>query len=282
MTLKNILLYQAHGHTDFIHEAIYSILSLYQVEKNAGMLFQIVIYTDNAPYFQSFLPQEVRYQTLAPETVQEWKSNPPFVHRVKIKMIEDCMLHFEGNILYMDTDTVFRESPLPLFEKIADGKYIMHEKEGKLSNKSNPLFSKLARFFRKTPHFLNNSVTITPDFEMFNAGVLGFSSKELQKDISRILALSDTLYAQYPKHVMEQIAFTHYFSLQSLPETAQKEIYHYWFYKEFRKVLNGFFQKNKQKTQAELLAKLPEINPEKNYTPTKKPSFWNTIFGKRK
>lgn len=277
MNTQNLILYQAHGHPDFLHEAIYSVLSLYNSEKNAASLFQVLIYTDNPAYLQLFLPPEVQYRVITSQEVNEWKGNPPFIHRVKIKMIQEAIQQFEGNILYLDTDTVFRKSPSGLFEKISHGKLLMHENEGALSQKSNPLFVKLSRFFRKNPSFLGGKIVISDDFMMFNAGLLGFSTQTLRPLIAEVLSLSDELYASYPKHVMEQIAFTWYFSQKSLPETTQKEVYHYWFYKEFRGKLAVFFEENRGKNYQKIIPLLSAIDPEKLYTPPVKTSFIHKI-----
>ncbi len=277
MNARNLILYQAYGHPNFLNEAIYSVLSLYTLEKNASALFQILIYTDKVEYLQQFLPPEIQYRNISPDELEQWKGTPHFVHRVKIKMIQDVIQHFDGNILYMDTDTVFRKSPIALFEKIKEGKFLMHENEGALSLQSNLLFVKLSHFFRKNNRFLGGKVVISSDFTMINAGVLGFSTEKLRPLISEVLALSDVLYASYPKHVMEQIAFSYYFSIGALPHTTEKEIYHYWFFKDYWKTLAVFFEKHKDQKYPELLSLIAAIDPEKIYTPPVKISFKDKI-----
>ncbi len=276
---KPLLLYQAYGSLHFLHEAIYSVLSLYRIEKNPTSLFQILIYTDNISYLKTLLPTEIQYRELDRETIQQWKGSPPFIHRVKIKMIEEVIMKYEGEVIYLDTDTVFRSSPIRLLEKKAQG-LLMHKLEGKLTTELDPLSQKLRRFFKKHPYFLNQKVTIPYDLTLFNAGVLGFNTTQIRETISLILALSDELYATYPKHVMEQIAFTYFFSLDRSPETADDEIYHYWFFKDFRTHLKIFFEENKDKPLEEILPSLSNIDPEKLYTSMQKQSWFAKLIAK--
>src|SRR5688572_22194837 len=103
--MQNYLVYQAYGSIDILHECMYSILSFYKTNPNSDT--QIVIYTDAKPYLHSYLGQTIIYQEIDQNRIHLWQGDINFVHRVKIKMLQDFIVNHKGNILYTDTDTVF-------------------------------------------------------------------------------------------------------------------------------------------------------------------------------
>jgi hypothetical protein len=76
---------------------------------------------------------------------------------------------------------------------------------------------------------------------MWNAGVLGFSTDHAYL-LEDVLAFTDFVYPRFPKHVVEQFAFSLYFQNTSQIHTAHTHIYHYWNLKELRPILLSFFR----------------------------------------
>jgi predicted glutamine amidotransferase len=101
----NYIIYQVHGNIDFYNEALFSILSYYKHNKESKN--RIVIYTENEQFFKNILPSEVVYINITPEKIKEWRGKINFVHLVKIKIIQDIASRYNGNFLYLDTDTFF-------------------------------------------------------------------------------------------------------------------------------------------------------------------------------
>ncbi|MDX5348917.1 MAG: hypothetical protein LPK19_16920, partial [Hymenobacteraceae bacterium] len=252
--MQNHLLYQAYGKTEILHELIYSIYSLLKVY-DGKLPFQVTVYTDNVPLLQKWLPLEVQYRQLRPEEIQQWKGEHDFVHRVKIMMIRDFISSRSGNLLYLDTDTVFTTTIDHLFAKIEQGVYVMHENEGKISSKKNPIFQKLFRFLSE------NQVGIPTDTTMVNAGVLGLKCSDTAL-VDAVLKSTDQMYALYQKHIIEQLAFSYQMGKKEV-YCATEEVFHYWNFKEFRAVLQEFFTFYDEQQYQHLLSKIELIDPRK-------------------
>lgn len=231
----NYIVYQAYGSKDILNEVIYSIASV--LKQSERFSYQIIIYTDSKEYLKKHLPSIIVYEDINSQIIRSWRGDIDFVHRVKIMMLKDFCNKYKGNLLYLDTDTVFTSPPDQVFQAIDNGQLVMHLNEGLISNAKNPLFKKIFRTIKsKTYHIEGKEIKISSSQEMWNAGVLGFSSEKAYF-LNGVLELTDCLYRQYPKHVMEQLAFSYVFSSHGKLVPSDQFIFHYWNYKEFRGVL---------------------------------------------
>ena len=231
----NYIVYQAYGSIDILNEVIYSIASVFK--QSESISFQIIIYTDNKEYLTTYLPSNIVFECITTQTISSWRGNIDFVHRVKIMMLKDICKKYKGNILYLDTDTIFISPPDPVFQAIDKGQLVMHLNEGLISNTKNPLFRKIFRQIKSKTYLIEGKeIKISSNQEMWNAGVIGFPSQKAHF-LDAVLELTDCLYRQYPKHVMEQLAFSYVFITQREIVPSDKFIFHYWNFKEFRSVL---------------------------------------------
>ena len=216
--------------------------------------FRIGIYTDQPQYFEALKHGlNIEYKTINAERLKQWRGAIDFVHRVKIELLRDYVKDHQGNILYLDTDIVFAKSVQDIFQKIAEGKLYMHIMEDVVHNSENIVFKKLSKFLRNhSTESLKEGLIIPQDVTMWNAGVLGFSA-HYSYLLEEVLAFTDLVYPKFPKHVVEQFAFSLYFQNTAQIHTAHAHIYHYWNLKELRPVLNSFFQFFKEKSWSELV-----------------------------
>jgi hypothetical protein len=261
--MDNYVLFQAYGSTAILHEAIYAILSLHRFSAHAK--YKIVIYTDNKALFLKYLAEiPIIYEHIDSDKIKNWRGDKKFVHRFKIKMIADFFEKYQGNLLYVDTDVVFKAPIMPIFDKISAGQLFMHLAEGIIEQQKGMLGKKLTRFLKKNPQ-----IGVTSSTMMWNAGVIGLNSSKHKTLIPQVLTISDALYHGYQKHVMEQLAFSYCLQNHSTVKPLAAEIYHYWFFKEFRIVLADFFAHNEGKAIAELITLIDSINPEVLVLPKK-------------
>ena len=280
------VLYQAYGHQDILNECLFSIMSfLRQVAEDeqgpsAGSrpACKILIYTDQPEFFRPWLsssPIPVNYEQLTARQIQEYRGAIDFVHRVKVKVIEHFFAHHQGHLFYVDSDTVFTSPPWALFQAVAEGQFVMHINEGRISDKINPIFKKMYRFLRRNafvlgpmgPQNSGNKTFIPVDTAMWNAGVLGIP--EGQKDlVQEVLSLTDQMYSIYAKHVMEQFAFSYILFRRGEILSADKQIHHYWDFKEFRVEIAEFLDRHREQPLAQVLqADAPKpIRPPKKAT----------------
>lgn len=261
--MQNAILFQAYGGTDFVNECRYALLKYLQVYNlHPPADTGVFVYTD-APHlfsdFETFFPR-LSYFPLAAETLKQWEGPQQFVHRVKIKMIQDFLQRFEGSLLYCDTDT-YAKAPLEnLFGEIEKGSLYLHTYEGQIDKTRFPSFEKWEKFLSATAiQYNGKELQFSKALQMFNAGVVGLNSsnKEILADV---LALTDAVYEKFPKHIAEQFAFSYCFQQKGPIQKADAFIEHYWNLKEFRKLLTHFFAKNLEESIPVLVKKVHHLD----------------------
>lgn len=260
---QNAILYQAYGGTDFINECRYALLKYLQVYNlkppaDTG----IYIYTDQPHLFSDFSPffHRLSLLPLTAETVKEWRGPQNFVHRVKIKMMMDFLEQFDGNLLYCDTDT-YAKAPLEgLFSTLANDRFVMHTYEGVIDKTQFPAFHKWEKFLATTPLTYNGKqLQFSRNIQMFNAGVIGLRAEN--KDIlNDVLALTDSVYEKFPKHIAEQFAFSYCLQQRGAIRAADDTLDHYWDLKEFRRLLSLFFERNLEESIPALVKKVYHLD----------------------
>ena len=251
---RGFLVLQCYGNPGIFHECTYALLSLsrlYSKEELANV--EIWLYTDKPEWFKGlkdcWLP--LNYRQVDEATIKQWRGKIDFVHRVKIEVLKDFVKNRQGNVLYLDTDIVFTTRIDQLLKNISNGQLYMHVREGVVSAGQNPIFKKLDTHLRKN---VNHQVNSKPVHElaMWNAGVLGFNTK-YNYVLDEVLSFTDSQYPAFPKHVVEQFAFSVYFQQAGVVRAAAPYIFHYWKLKEARHLLASFFEHFKGATWDELV-----------------------------
>lgn len=261
--MQHAILFQAYGGTAFVNECRYALLKYLQVYNlKPPPATGIVIYTDQPNLFSDFEPffPHLSCRLLTAETIRDWKGPHNFVHRIKIKMMMDFFQRFGGSLLYCDTDTYVADFLEPVFSDLETGQFYMHTYEGTIDKKKFPQFHKWEKFLSETPVSYNDKqVRFSNTLKMFNAGVLGLhaNNKDVLPDV---LALTDSIYAKFPKHVAEQFAFGYCFQQRGDIKTADHLISHYWDLKEFRQLLDRFFTRNMEESIPTLVKKVHHLN----------------------
>ncbi len=251
--MGNYIVLQCYGNESIFHECAYALLSLSRLYTPGELEnTEIWIYTDNPGWFGSFkdcwLP--LHFRTVDDNTIKQWKGDINFVHRVKIEVLKDLVKNKTGNILYLDCDIVITHSIEQIFKNINAGQLYMHVREGLISDRGNIVFEKLHDHYKGKPSLKIKDKPVH-EFAMWNAGVLGFNTS-YSNLLDEVLAFTDTEYPAFPKHVIEQFAFSIYFQQAGLVKAAAPYIFHYWNLKEARTVLASFFTHFKSSSWDEL------------------------------
>lgn len=246
-----ILVYQAYGREDVLHQTLFSVTSLLSVIKSSSPL-EIWIYTDNQTFFENFFSESlsgshsrVRLVGITAAQIQKWRGAIDFVHRVKVEILHDAGQKFDGSLFYVDGDTYFHEDPTELFSCVTDEKSLMHVAEGAIDQNRDLLSKKIKKFLKKNKFSVSGEeVSVAPSTVMWNAGAIGISQKN-KNLLPSILELTDRTYAVYAKHIMEQLAFSYYLQKHTQVFAADSVIGHYWNQKnEYQKMIDVFFSEN--------------------------------------
>lgn len=246
MTVQpNYIVFQCYGNEAIFHECAFALLSLsFILEAEPQLVPEVWIYTDKPGWFSKFsdCPLQLRFRQIDKETLQKWRGAINFVHRVKIEILLDFTTICKGNILYADTDVIFTAPISAFFEAIEKGHLFMHTPEGRVCDKGNPVISKLYAYLVSGIRKKSNGKELSKLY-MWNAGVLGFHSG-FAGLLSEVLNFTDEEYPDFPRHIVEQFAFSIFFSGQGALSPASPYLVHYWNLKEVRPLLAAFFLKS--------------------------------------
>ncbi|RYZ16361.1 MAG: hypothetical protein EOP49_51815, partial [Sphingobacteriales bacterium] len=251
----NYLLYLAHGKTEILYEALYSILSYLRVSAQVPEEErpQIVIYTDSEPVFRKFLHgtgHSIVYLPVNQQLLTEWSGDIHYIHRAKTKVLQDFFSREIGNVLFVDADTVFLRDISHLFSRIGRGELVMHTCEGILEKQETRIFQKMYKNLAAVNFTLKiegKRLEIAPGMQLWNSGVMGVNDRH-KGLLPRMLDFTDAAHPVLGVHITEQVAVSFYFQQHRKIAAAENDIYHYWNFKEFRQVLTQFFTKNEGKT----------------------------------
>lgn len=129
--MKKIVLYIVYGDKrEYFFEAQYSILTLKNwITKNDNI--EIVVLTDNP---EKFYGKEVKTIKMSLKQKNEWSLNGQYHFRIKNRglayVMDELNLNHEDRILFFDTDTYFKKSPLELFDLIQKNQAVFFINEG--------------------------------------------------------------------------------------------------------------------------------------------------------
>jgi hypothetical protein len=241
---RNHIVLQCYGNEDIFYECAFALLSLsrvYQQQVDAA----IWLYTDKPEWFGRFAdcPLDLNFRKIDDEILKQWRGNINFVHRVKIEVLRDFARGHSGNVIYLDTDIVFTSALDHVWQQLTYGALYMHVCEGRVADGGNPMLVKLNKYLESKPHVRLSDKPLNQTF-MWNAGVLGFNTT--RKDLlDKVLEFTDAEYPGFPKHTMEQFAFSAVFSTAGAIKPAAGYIIHYWNLKEARILLREFFEQYK-------------------------------------
>lgn len=266
-----LLVFQAYGKKDIINQNIFSIFSLlnstnYNLEK-----IKILIYTDQVLDFKKYFDgiSNIEYREIQMEQIKKWRGAIDFVHRVKVEILKEAYENHQTDIFYVDGDTVFLNNPNELFLKVNNQNSLMHIFENIINQGKDPLSKKIKKFLKK------NHPEIPTTTSMWNAGALGISKTIALDVFEHVLKMTDQLYSEYPKHTMEQLAFSFVLQTKTKINPAEKEILHYWNQKdEYQNLINQFLSENSDLNSVKNSYKL--INWPK--APKPKLKFWEKAF----
>ena len=262
MPPTNYIVLQCYGYEAVFLECAYALMSLSRVYTPQELeRTEIWIYTDKPEWFARFkdCPLPLKFRKMDDALIKQWRGKIDFVHRVKIELLLDFTATHTGNVLYADTDMVFLQKLDDIWAGLAPGELYMHMQEGQISGKGNPIFRKMDAFLRGS-NAVQNATDPLYDRYMWNAGILGFHSSHREL-LTNALAYTDSEYPKFPKHVIEQFAFSVQFSNKGNIKAALPYALHYWNLKELRQIIASFLAHFNGRPWAELVKYSALIQP---------------------
>ena len=224
--MRNIL-YLSYGNGVHETDVRSSIISAWRFGPLTSQLIRVIIYTDR-PFAFEDLPVVVR--TVTEAEWGTWSGEYNYRHRRKICALQDAFREFDGPIALIDGDTWWCQSPKKIFNRIANGRTVMHIREGRLDRVNDPVYLRLAEI-------LNHPALIRSCREqhissqkafMWNSGVVGIDRRDSGL-LDEVLYLTDTFCSVSTSvHVLEQFAFSHVLASKTIITEASNFVFHYW------------------------------------------------------
>ena len=225
----NYLLYCAINSKRILHETIYSVLALFEYDKNPK--FEVIIISNfNKYYFSILAPyKNVVIETISDELVDEWIKDG-YVYNLKIYAIMYVFNKIKGNVIFVDSDVFFIRCTDSIIEQVEKSTFIMNYKklcvEDVIEKTKTFALSEIedddnrirVNFYRsiyetkKIPSINNNGLYLLPEkFYSFNSGVIGINYN-YKNILSDVLDVSMGLYKEYKYSSSEEFAFSYIFN----------------------------------------------------------------------
>lgn len=274
----HILAIQAYGSSRTVQQARFAVLTFLHFAMDRPD-WKVVVYTDRSDAFAD-LGADVITEPMEADRLRSWRGGIDFVHRVKLELLLDCLERHAGTLLYIDSDTWFEGDPWLLYDRIGPGDAVMHECEGRLEEEANGVMRKMHRFVRGNAMQLPDGeiVRLPGSTEMWNAGVIGLDPSVAAPLLRRALELTDTMHAQYQRHVTEQLAVSWVLQTSMRLHAADDVVHHYWRSRsEVEMILGRFFAEHAGRPLQDLAGAAWRLKPRAE--PAPKRSLWRKLTG---
>ena len=276
---SDALLIQAYGGERHIRQARFAALTFQHWALRAAEPPRVLIYTDRPALFAA-LGDNVRVMPVDDARLRAWRGAIDFVHRVKLEVLLDALAGGVGRLLYVDGDTYFRVDPATLFARIAPGRALMRVSEGPFSNRRTGIQRKMHDFVRANAFTLpdGEEVRLPETTEMWDAGVIGIHASDAPL-LRRALALTDTMFPRFPKHVIEQVAVSHVLQTRTALEPVGDDVFHYWKHAhELEPVIAAFFAGHADTPLQALADAAYALRPTGTGLPRRRRSIWGRLM----
>jgi hypothetical protein len=170
------IVYLCYGRGPWIEELKYSVLSLTRLSTRD---VRVLMVTD-VPEMWDGWPVEVL--PIEPTMMHSWSGPHDYAHRRKIEALRYAAVrHADAPTTLVDGDTYFTKPAAVLFDRIAEGRSVMHMWEGELGTVQGEMHRTLYEFLIKRSVFplpSQRKIRIPARSAMWNAGVVGLSAAD--------------------------------------------------------------------------------------------------------
>ena len=225
MPSRSLVLLSYGGRDDQVAETKYAILSAYRWARPSDGI-EIVLYTDNPSRFDDM---PVRLRPIAAEELEGWTGPEGYQYRRKLEVLRDALIQTGRPVVFVDSDTWFRRSPVRLFDRIGRGRSIMHVREGSLRGRPFPQYCHdfvdcvESRTWKTSS---GSPLDITSDV-VWNSGVIGLDPLD-NVLVDDALALIDQVYCKCELWFLEQFAIAFFLMRSTDVRGASDIVFHYW------------------------------------------------------
>jgi hypothetical protein len=225
--MANRLLYVAHTSDAVREQALFSALSALAHRGEAPLAIHV---DTDAPEAFARLEGRAELRPVGPGELAAWRGPRGFNLRAKpAAMVELAARHPGDKLLFVDADTVFTRPVDVLFDRIAPGAAVLHEREYHVATSE---LAVMHRFRRKLRRATFHGAPIEIGWEMWNSGAVGLDPSHAPL-AAEWLAFVDEVYPATRKWLTEQYGISMVLQRRGLAlSEANDVLVHYWFDKE--------------------------------------------------
>lgn len=217
-----VLLFQMYGANRRYHlELTYSILSAHRFLQQDPADIRIALIADE-PNLRPDLPAD--QIPVSAETIHRWQLDGTYKHGMQLNALRHALQHYATPVALLDTDTVLRDHPARMFDRISPGHTLMHIREGRMSElREWPQINQIATALGGRAC----RIPLTADTVMYNVGVLGLHPADLAL-VDRAITATSEMRAHSDLFTCNQIATSMVCANESRLSTCEDVVEHYW------------------------------------------------------
>jgi hypothetical protein len=245
------------GKREYQLELFFSMISAMRHLQAQPKPIQFVILSDRVNFDSDFPAEQL---LISDAEFNEWTRDRTYFHRLKIFALRKVLDHYQVPVALVDTDTLFLDQPLRLFERISPQCSVMHRQETNFQMQTDPFWQPIAE--KIGTGMTIAEIPLTHETAAFNSGVIGVDPTN-QSVLEKAIPILDRLYAIAPAFDVEQFAVTA--ALNHFTEVVASDdiVQHYCTYeKEFMRLqIAKFIPDFSTATFNHLVATNAEITP---------------------
>lgn len=242
------IVYLAMNHIQFVKECVASVYSLHYKAKEEANKYHIIIYTNLISEFKKYKLEElfpVEYIPVSDSLQHEWLDNTLYIYQIKIHVMLDFLQRKQQSFIFLDCDTFLIDDIAILFPVLWANSttVLMHYAEKSIKQLRQKKVENNRHLHQEKFYYdmseINNIIVkdkiykIDNDFNFWNSGVVGLNP-QIESSLTDALILTDYIFSHYKMHTSEQNALSLSFSQQYKIMPTDHIVYHYWFIKEAR------------------------------------------------
>lgn len=211
----------------YVRQSLLSISSLRLLYEEKPP-FSLIIFTDNPSSYDGmhqFFDNEIRCITLHEAKLLSGKHS--YMPRSKILLLKSLLTEQKGNLLFVDTDTIFLKKPDALFRGMDRESLYLHIREYRLKNgrkHSKELCPQDMHFKLAT----GREVKVNGETFMWNSGVIGLPAGSSASLMDETLEMLDSMYEASPFFHVEQLCLGAILEQTGKLKSARPFVLHYW------------------------------------------------------
>ncbi len=213
--MQNIV-YIAHSKERDLKRARFSILNLQYFSREIEQRHRIIVYTDSPAYFHDL---DVLVEELDNITISTWQGARNSNERLRIMAMRDAFATYHGDVVMVQNETFYIDSPEALFWELSAGSSIMYEEVGPLNCQDSDL-PETIECLSAEPYQKNASKALpapAPGTMLFDMGIIAIHESD-RALIKKILCYHDALAPHLGEKLSATLAFSYVLGTQTLLE----------------------------------------------------------------